>query len=165
MLDPQLALIVLLLLALVVAAWLVGGGAQVREGLGEGARLLVRYGLLIVVSFLAAGVAQSLIPRELIEGALGERAGLRGILLATGAGAVTPAGPFVSMPIAAVLLRAGASKAAVVAFLTAWSLLAVHRLVAWETPILGLRFALLRYGISLVLPVLAGLLTRLVVRG
>lgn len=165
MLDTQLALIVVLLLALVAVAWVRGGEPQVREGLSEGGRLLLRYGLLIVVSFLAAGVAQSLIPRQLIEGALGERAGLRGILLATGAGAITPAGPFVSMPIAAVLLRAGASNAAVVAFLTAWSLLAVHRLVAWETPILGVRFALLRYGVSLALPVLAGLLTRLVTRG
>lgn len=164
MLDAQLALMLLLLVALVGLAWMRGGEPQVREGLGEGARLLVRYGLLIAVSFLAAGVAQSLIPRELVEGALGERSGLRGILLATGAGALTPAGPFVSMPIAAVLLRSGASSAAVVAFLTAWSLLAVHRLVAWETPILGIRFALLRYAVSLALPVVAGLLTRLVVR-
>jgi uncharacterized membrane protein YraQ (UPF0718 family) len=164
-LDAQLALMVVLLLALVAVAWATGGEPQVRQGLAEGARLLLRYGLLIAVSFLAAGVAQSLIPRAMIEEALGERAGLRGILLATGAGALTPAGPFVSMPIAAVLLRAGASSAAVVAFLTAWSLLAVHRLVAWETPILGLRFALLRYAVSLGLPVLAGLITRLVARG
>jgi uncharacterized membrane protein YraQ (UPF0718 family) len=164
-LDAQLALVVVLLLLLVGLAWATGGQAQVRAGLAEGGHLLLRYGLLIAVSFLAAGVAQSLIPRALVEEALGERSGLRGILLATGAGALTPAGPFVSMPIAAVLLRAGASTAAVVAFLTSWSVLAVHRLVAWETPILGVRFALLRYGVSLVLPVLAGLLTRLVVRG
>ncbi|MBW2393270.1 MAG: hypothetical protein JRG95_03295 [Deltaproteobacteria bacterium] len=55
--------------------------------------------------------------------------------------------------------------AAVVAFLTAWSLLAVHRLVAWEVPILGARFAIVRYGVSLALPVLAGLITRLLARG
>jgi len=163
-LDAQLAVMLLLLLALVGLAWVRGGEPLVREGLGEGARLLLRFGLLIAVSFLAAGVAQSLVPRELVQGALGERAGLRGILLSTGAGAITPAGPFVSMPIAAVLLRSGASSGAVVAFLTSWSLLAVHRLVAWETPILGVRFALLRYAVSLVLPVAAGLLTRLLVR-
>ncbi|MBW2242285.1 MAG: hypothetical protein JRH01_09880 [Deltaproteobacteria bacterium] len=52
-----------------------------------------------------------------------------------------------------------------VAFLTAWSLLAVHRLVAWEVPILGARFAIVRYGVSLALPVLAGLITRLLARG
>ena len=48
----------------------------------------------------------------------------------------------------------------VVAYLSAWSLLALHRLVAWEVPILGARFALLRYAICLGLPVLAGLLAR-----
>lgn len=163
--DPQLALMALMLVLLIGVAWAQGGTPQVRQGLAEGWQLLVRFALLIAVSFLAAGIVQSLIPRSLVEQALGERAGLRGILLATGAGALTPAGPFVSMPIAAVLLRAGASQAAVVAFLTAWSLLAVHRLVAWETPILGARFALLRFGVSLALPVLAGLLTRLVGRG
>ena len=69
------------------------------------------------------------------------------------------------MPIAAVLLRSGASSAAVVAFVAAWALLAVHRLVAWEVPILGWRFALLRYAVCLVLPVIAGLGTRLLLRG
>jgi uncharacterized membrane protein YraQ (UPF0718 family) len=85
---------------------------------------------------------------------------LRGILLASGLGMVTPAGPFVAMPIAAVMLRSGAGVAPVIAFLTAWALLALHRLVAWEIPILGWRLAALRYGVSLAIPVLAGLAAR-----
>ncbi len=165
MLDPQLAFMAALLAALAGLAWWRGGESLVRQGLGDGLDLLLRFGLLIAVSFLAAGLAQALVPRGWIEGALGHDAGLRGILIATAAGAITPAGPFVSMPIAAVMLRAGASPAAVVAFLTAWSLLALHRLVAWEVPILGARFALLRYGVSLGLPVLAGLVTRALARG
>ena len=101
-----------------------------------------------------------LIPREWIQGALGHDSGVRGIVLASAAGVATPAGPFVSLPIAAGLLRAGAAPPAVIAYLTGWSLLAVHRLVAWEVPILGARFALVRYAICAVLPVLAGLLAR-----
>jgi len=58
----------------------------------------------------------------------------------------------------------GAATSAVIAYLTGWSLLALHRLVAWEVPILGTRFALLRYGVSLALPVLAGLLARALLR-
>ena len=54
--------------------------------------------------------------------------------------------------------------AAVVTYLTAWSLLAVHRLVAWEVPILGWRLAALRYGVSLAIPVLAGLAARALAR-
>ena len=34
-------------------------------------------------------------------------------------------------------IRTGAGAGPVVAFLSSWSLLALHRLVAWEVPILG----------------------------
>ena len=61
----------------------------------------------------------------------------------------------------AVMIRAGAAVGPVVAFLTGWSVLALHRTVAWEIPILGIRFALLRWGVSLLLPVLAGALASL----
>jgi len=159
-LDAQFLLMLAVGVALAGLAWWRGGESLLRAGLSEGGDQLVRYGLLIAVSFLAAGFAQVLIPSEWIRGALGRDSGMRGIALATAAGIATPAGPFVSFPIAATLLRAGAEPAAVVTYLTAWSLLAVHRLVAWEVPILGARFALIRYAICAALPVLAGLLTR-----
>jgi uncharacterized membrane protein YraQ (UPF0718 family) len=158
--DAQLVGMVVLTAALGALAWLRGGDALVRAGLSEGAAQLVRFGLLIAVSFLAAGFAQVLVPAEWIRSALGREAGLRGIAIATAAGVATPAGPFVSLPIAATLLRLGADPAAVVAYLTAWSVLALHRLIAWEMPILGARFALVRYAICAALPILAGLLAR-----
>jgi len=154
-----------LLLVLCALAWRQGGTELLGEGLRSGLHMLVRFGAVIAVSFLAAGLAEKLIPVEWVRSALGREAGLRGIVVAAGAGVITPAGPFVSMPIAAVMLRAGAAPGAVVAFLSGWSLLALHRFVAWEIPIVGLRFALLRYAACLVLPVLAGLLVRAVGRG
>ncbi len=160
MFDAQLLFMLGLLGVLGGIAFFQGGGAQVQDGLGQGGNLLLRFGLLIAISFLAAGLAQTLVPREWVEGALGAESGMRGIFLATLAGSLTPAGPFVSMPLAAVLIRSGAAPASVVTFLTAWSLLSIHRLVAWEVPILGIRYALLRFGVSLVLPILAGLLAR-----
>jgi uncharacterized membrane protein YraQ (UPF0718 family) len=146
-----------------VAFW-TGGPALLREGLSGGAALLVRYSALLVVSFLAAGLAEVLVPREWVSRALGQDSGLRGILIGTGVGALTPAGPFVAMPIAAVMLKSGAAVGPVVSFLTGWSLLAVHRMLAWELPILGPRMTALRYGASLLLPVLAGLIARFVSR-
>ena len=158
--DAQLLGMVVLALVLAAVAFWRGGAPLLRSGVGEGLGQLVRYGALIAVSFLAAGFAQVLIPREWIQGALGHESGVRGILLATAAGVATPAGPFVSLPIAATLLGAGAAPPAVIAYLSAWSLLALHRLVAWEMPILGARFALVRYAICVALPILAGLLAR-----
>ncbi len=156
--EPQLLFLLGLLLALMALAHWRGGSALLSAGFGEGVGLLLRFGLLIVVSFLAAGFISTLLPQGLVEQSLGREAGLRGIALATFAGAITPSGPFVSMPIALTLLRSGAAPGPVIAFLVAWSLLSVHRLLAWELPILGPRFALLRYALSLLLALAAGLL-------
>jgi len=158
----------LMLIAVVAAlAWLVyarGGEELLRRGLGDGGMLLYRYGLLIVVSFLAAGLASAVLPEQWMARNLGAESGLRGILLAAAAGIVTPAGPFVSMPIAAVMIKSGAGSGPIVAFIAGWSLLALHRFIAWEVPMLGWRFALLRYSTCLVLPPIAGLIARAVTR-
>jgi uncharacterized membrane protein YraQ (UPF0718 family) len=145
-------------------AWSRGGTPFLGESLGGGARLLVRFGPVIVISFLVAGLMEALVPREWIAAALGEDSGWRGLILASAAGIATPSGPFVSMPIAAGLLRTGAAPAPVVTFLASWSLLAIHRLFAWEIPILGASFALTRWALCLVLPIAAGVLTRWVLR-
>lgn len=164
MIDGTLLLVVGLLAGLALLAHARGGTELVSQGLSGGVALLARYALLIAVSFLAAGFAEVLIPTEWVRSRLGEGTGLGGILLATGAGVITPAGPFVSMPIAAVMIRSGAAAGPVVAFLTSWSLLALHRFVAWEVPILGWRFAGFRYATCIALPVVAGLIARAMAR-
>ena len=154
-----------LLVALCGVAFGRGGTPLVAESLSSGGRLFLRFGPVLFLSFLVAGLAETLLPREWISQSLGEESGWRGLLLASAAGAITPAGPFISMPIAAGLLRTGAAPAAVITFLSSWSLLAVHRLFAWEIPILGAGFAFTRWGLSLGLPVVVGVLARLFVRG
>ncbi len=162
--DNNFWIVLGLLVLLSGLAWGRGGTPLVGEALGSGFRLLLRFAVVIVLSFLVAGLAEVLMPREWVSAALGEDSGWRGLLLASLAGIVTPAGPFVSMPLAAGLLRSGAAPAAVVTFLAAWSLLAAHRLFAWEVPILGASFAFMRWSLCLVLPIAAGALTRLVMR-
>lgn len=165
MIDSTLLVFVAITAALAAVAWLRGGTPLLQEGLGNGTSLLAKSALIIVVSFIAAGLAEALIPKNAIPTALGVDSGLRGILLATGAGALTPSGPFVAIPIAAALERSGAGLAPLVAYVSAWGLLALHRLVAWEIPILGTQLALVRWGVCLLLPIAAGLLARLFVRG
>jgi uncharacterized membrane protein YraQ (UPF0718 family) len=162
--DSTLLVFVGITVALGFAVWLRGGIELLREGLGNGGGMLAKSALIIAVSFVAAGLAEALVPKNAIPTALGVDSGLRGILLATGAGALTPSGPFVAIPIAAALERSGAGVAPLVAYVSAWGLLALHRLVAWEIPILGSRLALLRWGVCLALPVAAGLLARLFAR-
>jgi uncharacterized membrane protein YraQ (UPF0718 family) len=162
--DGTLFVLLGALAALAALAWWRGGEALLAEGFGGGLRLLQRYALVIAVSLVVAGFADVLIPTDWVRQNLSAASGLRGILIGTAAGMLTPAGPFVSMPIAAVLLKSGAAVGPVMAFLTGWALLALHRFVAWEVPILGWRFALLRFGLSLGLPLAVGLLARALAR-
>jgi uncharacterized membrane protein YraQ (UPF0718 family) len=162
--DGTLLVLIAVVAALAWLAYLRGGEVLLRRGLTDGGMLLYRYALLIVVSFLAAGLASAVLPEQWMGRNLGADSGLRGILLAAAAGVVTPAGPFVSIPVAAVMIRSGAGAGPVVAFLAGWALLALHRFIAWEVPMLGWRFALLRYSTCLVLPPIAGLIARAVTR-
>jgi uncharacterized membrane protein YraQ (UPF0718 family) len=162
--DGTLLFLTVLLVAVAALAQWRGGSELVRQGFASGWEQLVRFGPMIVVSFLAAGFADQLIPPAWVREQLGAQSGLRGIALATGVGILTPAGPFVSMPIAAAMIRTGAGVGPVVAFLSSWSLLAIHRLVAWEVPILGWQLALLRYAACAALPIVAGLAARALAR-
>jgi uncharacterized membrane protein YraQ (UPF0718 family) len=164
LIDETLLAMLGLLAVLALAAYLRGGGDLLRQGLGGGGGLLARYAPVIAVSFLAAGLAQALVSVDWVGEHLGRGSGLRGIALGAVAGILTPGGPFISMPLAAVMLRSGAAAGPIVAFLTGWALLALHRFVAWEVPILGWRFAVFRYALCFALPLIAGLIARLLTR-
>ena len=92
---------------------------------------------------------------------LGEDSGLRGMLLGTVAGMLTPGGPFIQFPIVASLLKAGAGVAPLVAYIIAWSLTAVNRFFVYEVPLLGTKLALCRMAVSLIVPIVIGWLSRL----
>lgn len=164
MFDANFFFLLGVLVVLGALAWWRGGPELVSSGLASGTALLVRFALIIVISFLAAGFVEALVPIEWVKAKLGDESGASGILIASAVGIVTPAGPFVSMPLAAVMLKAGVGAAPVVAFLTAWSVVSLHRFVAWEVPILGFSFAAARYAVCIGLPLVAGFLARAVLR-
>jgi uncharacterized membrane protein YraQ (UPF0718 family) len=114
---------------------------------------------LIGACFLA-GFAQVLAPRDLINKWMGAKSGLKGITIATMAGAFTPGGPLTSFPLIAALYKLGADYGPLVAYLTSWEILGMQRILIWEIPFMGIRFALLRYAVSLVLPMIAGITAR-----
>lgn len=114
---------------------------------------------LLVFAFIVAGMVQVLIPKELISKWVGEESGMRGILLGTVAGGLSPGGPFVSLPIAAGLMRSGAGIGTMVAYLTGWSLWAVARM-PMEVGILGWKFAFIRVVCTFFFPPIAGLIAQ-----
>ena len=114
---------------------------------------------LVVLAVTVAAYVQQLLPVDAARRWLGSESGLRGLLLVTAAGAMTPGGPFSAFPLVLALWRAGASLPVCVAYITAWGLLGLQRALVWDFPFFGAEFVALRLLVSLPLPVLAGLLT------
>lgn len=129
--------------------------------LKSGASMFIEIVPLLILAFIVAGLVKVLLPTDLVSQWIGKESGLKGIIIGAIAGGIMPGGPFVSMPIAAGLLKAGASPGTMVAFLTGWSLLAVNRLPL-EIGILGWRFTMLRLASTFLLAPLAGLLANFI---
>lgn len=113
----------------------------------------------VCFALLAAGFIAKLMPAELIKDKIGPDSGIAGVLIATIAGGLLPSGPIISFPIIVVLRQAGAGLPQIIAFLTAWSVFALHRVLAWEVTLLGWQFALVRMASSIVLPFVAAGIT------
>lgn len=117
----------------------------------------------VVLGLMLGAVLQQLVPHETVGRYLGRESGLRGLVVGTLLGCVTPGGPFASFPIVYALFVAGAEAATLVTYLAAWALIGVNRMIVWELPFMGAEFAVFRWLICLPLPLLAGLLARAIV--
>jgi uncharacterized membrane protein YraQ (UPF0718 family) len=146
--------IVCLVLALIA---LVGGGpSRLGEGVRQAGALLISVAPQLALGFLLAGLVVVVVPPASVAHLVGHESGFAGLLAATGLGLVTPGGPFLQFPLVAAMLRNGAAEGPVAAYLTAWSLLGVHKTLVWEIPVLGPSFALTRWFAALGLPLLVG---------
>ena len=118
---------------------------------------------ILLLGFVIAGLAQVIIPRELITRWLGTKAGLRGVLVGCVLGGLVPGAPYASFPLVASLYRAGAGLGAVVGYVSAWALWSVSRLPV-EIALIDTNPALVRYAVTFVVPPLAGLAAEAVTR-
>ena len=157
MLIPTLILGVLALV-LVLIGYFQGEGQHI-SGMKSALYMTIEVLPLLIFAFIVAGMVQVLLPRELLAKWVGVESGMRGILIGTVAGGLSPGGPFVSLPIAAGLLRAGAGIGTMVAYLTAWSLWALARLPL-EVGIMGWKFTLIRLASTFFFPPIAGLIAQ-----
>ncbi len=127
------------------------------EGLKSAFSMTIEILPIVLLAFLTAAMVQVIIPKELIAKWVGQESGLRGIFIGSLAGALTPGGPYVSFPIAAGLMRSGASVGTMVAFVSGWALWGVSRLPL-EIGILGWKFAIVRFLSICMVPPIAGLI-------
>jgi uncharacterized membrane protein YraQ (UPF0718 family) len=148
--------------ALFIIATLQGDGKNVT-GLKAAWTMTYQIIPLLIFAFITAGMVQILIPKEAIAKWVGDESGFRGLLFGTLAGSITPGGPFISLPIAAGMLKAGAGMGTMVAYVTAWSLIAVARLPLF-VGIMGWRFTWIHLLSVIIFPPIAGLIAQQIVR-
>ena len=130
-------------------------------GMQVALRMMVQMLPLLLFALVVAGMIQVLASQQqgLVSKWLGSDSGIRGILIGSVVGSLTPGGPIVTVPIAAGLLRSGVGVGAVVAFLAGWGAWSVGRLPL-EVGILGWKFTLIRIASVLLLPPIAGLIAQ-----
>ncbi len=143
-------------------------GVFVRDGWQRFQEILIDDAILwltilpkVVAGVTVAAFLRILLPREVVARWIGARSGLKGLAVATLAGAIIPGGPMTIFPIATALYLSGADRGSTVAFITGWLTIGINRAIVWELSFFGADFVLLRTAISLPIPILCGLAARL----
>jgi uncharacterized membrane protein YraQ (UPF0718 family) len=132
-----------------------------NKGLNATGALILEIIPRMIAAFTLAGLFQAIVPEEIIVKWMGQESGMRGLLIGMTLGSVTPGGPMTHFPIIASLFKVGVSIGPLVAYLTAWSLFGLQRIIMWEIPFLGAQVVAIRVAISLAFPFLAGWLSEL----
>ncbi len=157
--EPSMYVMTTLMVIAGAAVYYFKGSYVFWESVGTDIFLLFVFTPKMFLAFIVAALVTALVSREVIARWLGDQAGMKGVTLATGIGAITPGGPMISFPLVAALSRAGSSRASMIAYLTSWEVLGFQRIMIWELPLLGIEYAALRIITSLPLPFVAAFLS------
>ena len=105
--------------------------------------------LVIPPVFILMGLMDVWVPKETIIKHLGEKSGMKGILLAFILGSVAAGPLYGAFPVAGILLKKRASFFNIAIFIGAWSTTKIP-LVLFEISSLGLKFALTRFIVDVI---------------
>ncbi|MBO9465137.1 hypothetical protein J7443_07855 [Tropicibacter sp. R15_0] len=147
----------LVLMALAAWAWRKLETGAARDQALQGVRSMVITNLpRVVLALISAGLFADLLPETLVRQYIGDTSGFTGVVIGMGLGIFTPGGAFVSFALAAGALQAGATAPAIVAYISAWGLFALTKIIAEELAFLGPRFLFTRVILSCPIPLLTG---------
>ncbi len=154
--DVSFAILVGVLL-LVVVYLTADTGQLPLKGLLHGGNLFFSLLPRLLVGFALAGLIQQAIPEQAMQKWLGHDAGVKGMMIGSLIGMVLPGGPYVIYPLVAGLKMSGASIGSLLSLVTAKELFGPVRLVAWEYPLMGGEFLIIRCAVSFLVPLLVGI--------
>jgi uncharacterized membrane protein YraQ (UPF0718 family) len=155
----DMSLMILLVLAVCIGLFaLVKDRSLPMQGVYASGRLFGSVWIELLLGFLIAGLLEVLIPPSEITAWLGTESSMRGILVGWMAGLVIPGGPYLLFPIAANLWKTGAAPGALIALITAKTLVSPIRMLTYEAPLLGWPLTIARCLPALFVPPLMGIL-------
>ena len=132
------------------------------KGLNATMSLILEITPRMIAAFILAGLFQAIVPQEVIVRWMGHGSGLKGILIGMSLGGITPGGPMTHFPVIASLFKMGVGIGPLVAYLTAWSLFGLQRVIMWEIPFLGPKVVAIRIAVSILFPLFAGWLCEVI---
>ena len=121
------------------------------------ARSFLRIIPIVLIIIIVIGLLLGFVPPNEISRIVGEQAGFGGVLLIALLGAILHIPALISFPLAASLLKSGASITAVAALITTLTMIGVVTLPL-EIKELGKKIALLRNGISFIIAIIIALI-------
>lgn len=133
-------------------------GAGLKDAVTRAVGILPRLIMVIAV----AGFLFRLLPEGLIAQMIGPETGIVGVLIAMFVGGLIPGGGSITFAVIVMLAEGGAGTVQLVTLVTAWSVFAIHRVMIYEVPLMGIRFTMLRLISSLPLPLVAAAIAALV---
>lgn len=159
-LNTVIMLVIFVLLGVLV--FFVQGWEGVLEGFKSGSDTLKNIWILLLVALGISGFIQVLIPKQMLSATLGPTSGMKGFLLAWAVGGVVPGAPYVILPIALSLLKAGAGIGPVMTMVLSSSIgIAITR-IPLEIAFINWKFAVLRIAASIIVPLVGGFIAHYV---
>ena len=143
-----------------LVCYIVIGGEAVSIALVNDIDVLLTLLPRVLVAIAVAALLWVMLPRDKVSHFVGRDSGLRGLVIATMAGTITPGGPSSAYALLAMLGAAGADRGSMIAYIAAWATLGVQRILVWDLPFMGGDFALVRFAVCVPLPIIAGLIAR-----
>jgi len=126
-------------------------------GMQKGMRMFLNILPTFLTVLVLIAIFLYLIPESAIRDYLGAEGGLRGIAIGSGIGSIALMPGFVAYPLAAILIKEGASVTTVAAFITTLMMVGVVTLPI-EFRFMGVKASLLRNFLSLIGAVIVALL-------
>ncbi len=131
--------------------------AKTRQALKVAVKSFLRILPIVFIIIIFIGLFLGFVSPNLISEIVGEQSGFSGVLFVALLGAISHIPSLISFPLAASLIKSGASVTAVAAFITTLTMIGIMTLPL-EIKELGKKVALLRNGISFVFAIIIALI-------